>query len=106
MPETLMYFLISLIQQSAYLELIELVLYIGGSILGAVLAVLSVVSYRKTGLKKLLYATIAFSLFCLFLIYEGLEHFFFLDNLFTDIIIPLSGSAIVFFFFLSAIKKY
>jgi hypothetical protein len=34
-----------------------------------------------------------------------LEHFYSLDNAFTDIVIPLSGSAIILFFFLAVIKK-
>jgi polyferredoxin len=56
-------------------------------------------------MKKLQYAVIAFSLFCGFLIYENLEHFFSLDNPFTDIIIPSMGLAILVFFFTAVIKK-
>ena len=94
-----------LIQQMVINDLIEMLLYIAGSILSVVLVALSIFSYQKNGLKKLLYATIAFSLFCVFLIYEALEHFYSLDNPFTDIIIPLSGLAIILFFFLAVIKK-
>lgn len=96
---------IPLIQQVPILELVEMVLYIAGSILAAVLVGLSVFSYHKSGLKKLLYAGIAFLLFGIFLIYESLEHFYGLDNAFTDIVIPLSGVAIILFFFLAVIKK-
>jgi hypothetical protein len=96
---------IPLIQQVPILEVVEMLLYIAGAILAALLVGLSVFSYHKSGLKKLQYAAIAFSLFCIFLIYEGLEHFFSLDNAFTDIVIPLSGSAIILFFFLAVIKK-
>ena len=94
-----------LIQQLAFNELVEMLLYIAGSILSVVLVALSIFSYQKSGLKKLLYAAIAFSLFCAFLIYEGLEYFYSLDNPFTDIVIPLSGLAIILFFFLAVIKK-
>ena len=94
-----------LIQQLAFNELVEMLLYIAGSILSVFLVALSIFSYQKSGLKKLLYAAIAFSLFCAFLIYEGLEHFYSLDNTFTDIVIPLSGLAIILFFFLAVIKK-
>ena len=94
-----------LILQLAFNELVEMLLYIAGSIFSVVLVALSIFSYQKSGLKKLLYAAIAFSLFCAFLIYEGLEHFYSLDNLFTDIVIPLSGLAIILFFFLAVIKK-
>jgi hypothetical protein len=94
-----------LVQQIVLNDLVEMLLYIAGSILSGVLVALSIFSYQKSGLKKLLYAAIAFSLFCIFLIYEGLEHFYSLDNQFTDIVIPLSGLAIILFFFLAVIKK-
>jgi hypothetical protein len=96
---------IPLIQQVPILEIVEMLLYTAGAILSIFLVGLSVFSYRKSGLKKLQYAAIAFSLFCIFLIYEGFEHFYSLDNAFTDIVIPLSGSAIILFFFLAVIKK-
>jgi hypothetical protein len=41
----------------------------------------------------------------MFLIYEGLEHFYNLDNPFTDIVIPSSGLAIIVFFFMAVIKR-
>ena len=94
-----------LIHRINYSELIEMLLYIAGSILSLVLVLLSISSYKKSGLKKLMYAVIAFSLFCVFLIYENLEHVFSLDNAFTDIIIPLSGLVIILFFFFAAVKK-
>ena len=94
-----------LIHRINYSELIEMLLYIAGSILSLVLVLLSISSYKKSGLKKLMYAVIAFSLFCVFLIYEGLEHFYSLDYPFTDIVIPSSGLAIILFFFLAVIKK-
>jgi len=91
--------------QTQFVELLEMMLYIGGSILSVILVALSIYSYHKSGLQKLLYAAIAFLLFGVFLIYEGLEHFYSLDNAFTDIVIPLSGLAIILFFFLAVIKK-
>lgn len=96
---------IHLIQQVPIFEVVQMILYAAGSFLSAVLVGLSVYSYHKSGLKKPQYAAIAFSLFCIFLIYEGLEHFYSLDNAFTDIAIPLSGSAILLFFFLAVIRK-
>ena len=96
---------IPLIQQVPIFEVVQMLLYTAGSFLSAVLVGLSVYSYHKSGLKKLQYAAIAFSLFCIFLIYEGLEHFYSLENAFTDIAIPLSGSAIILFFFLAVIRK-
>ena len=100
-----MYFFSLLVQQMMFGEWLEMVLYVAGSILSLILVALSFISYRRSGLKKLLYAVIAFSLFFVFLFYEALEHFYSLDNVFTDIVIPLSGLAIVLFFFLAVIKK-
>ena len=94
-----------LIQQIPLYHLVEMLLYIAGSILSAILVALSIISYHKSGLKKLQYAIIAFVLFDMFLIYESLEHLYSLDNPFTDIVIPLSGLAIIFFFFLAIVKK-
>ena len=94
------------IQQIAFNDIVEMLLYVAGSIFSVVLVALSISAYRKSGLKKLQYAVVAFSLFGVFLIYENLERFFSLDNAFTDIIIPSSGLAIGLFFFLSVIKKY
>jgi hypothetical protein len=93
------------IHQILFSDIVEMLLYVAGSILSAVLIALSIIAYRKSGLKKLQYAIIAFSLFFVFLMYENLEHFFSLDNPFTDIIIPSSGLAIGIFFFLAVIKK-
>ena len=100
-----MHIFIPLIQLVDFNELVEMVLYVAGLILSVVLVALSIFSYRKSGLKKLVYAVIAFSLFGIFLLYEGLEHFYSLENPFTEIVIPLSGLAIILFFFLAVIKK-
>lgn len=100
-----MYIFIPPIQMVQFNELVEMMLYIAGSILAGVLVILSIFSYHRSGLKKLVYAIIAFSLFGAFLVYEGLEHFYSLENPFTEIVIPLSGLAIILFFFLAVIKK-
>ena len=95
-----------MIRQIAFSDIFETLAYIAGTILSAILVVLSIIAYRKNRLKKLQYAAaIAFSLFCVFLIYENLEHFFSLDNPFTDIIVPSSGLAIILFFFIAVIEK-
>lgn len=96
--------MLDLIQQIP-LEIVELLLYIAGSILSALLVALSIYSYYKTGLKKLIYAAIAFLLFGNFLVYESLEHFYGLDNAFTDLVVPIACLAVIFFFFLAVTKK-
>lgn len=94
-----------LIQQVSYPPILEYILYIAGSILATFLVALSIYSYYRSGLKKLIYAAIAFLLFGIFLIYESLEHFYGLDNVFTDLVIPIACLAIIFFFFLAVTKK-
>jgi hypothetical protein len=105
MSKIQMHILAPLIQQIPLYHLVAILLYLVGSILSVILVALSIISYKKSGLKKLVYATIAFLLFGLFLIYESLEDLFSLDNPFTDIVIPLSGLAIILFFFLAVVKK-
>jgi len=85
--------------------MIEIFLYIAGSVLSAVLIGLSISAYRKTGLNRLQYAVIAFILFLAFLIYENLEHLLLIDNPITDIIIPSTGLSIMVFFFMAVTKK-
>ena len=100
-----MHILAPLIQQMPLYHLVAILLYVAGSILSAFLVALSIISYKKSGLKKLLYATVAFLLFGIFLIYESLEDLYSLDNPFTDIVIPVSGLAIILLFFLAVVKK-
>jgi hypothetical protein len=100
-----MHFIEPLIQQIPISDVIEALLYTAGSILSTILIALSISAYRKSGMKKLQYAILAFSLFCAFLIYENLELIFRIDNPYTDIILPSMGLAILVFFFLAVIKK-
>ena len=86
-------------------DILEVFLYIIATLFAAFLIVLSVTSYIKTGLKKLKYAILAFSLFCGFLIYENLELIFKIDNPLTDIVIPGMALAILVLFFLAITKR-
>ena len=94
-----------LIQEIQLNDVIEMSLYAVGSVISALLTVLSISAYRTSGLKKLGYAVFAFALFCGFLIYEILERLLSLDNPYTDIIIPSSALAILILFFLAVVKK-
>jgi hypothetical protein len=94
-----------LIQEIQLNDVIEMSLYAVGSVISALLTVLSISAYRTSGLKKLGYAVFAFALFCGFLIYEILEQLLSLDNPYTDIIIPSSALAILILFFLAVVKK-
>ena len=86
-------------------DVIEIALYAGGSVISALLTVLSISAYRTSGLRKLGYAAFAFALFCGFLIYEISEQLLSLDNPYTDIIIPSFALAILILFFLAVVKK-
>jgi hypothetical protein len=70
------------------------------------LLALSISAYRKTGLKKIAYAIVAFALFAAYLFYEYLEGVFtFLRNTYTDIILPSMIFGVLVLFFLAIISK-
>ncbi|HKQ21111.1 MAG TPA: hypothetical protein VJS91_03645 [Nitrososphaeraceae archaeon] len=91
--------------ETPFLELIESILYIIGTIFAAILIALSISAYRNTRLRKLLYAIVAFLLFGIFLFYEFLEHSMSLENTFTEIVIPFMGLSILVLFFMAIVKK-
>ena len=91
--------------ETPFLELIESILYIIGTIFAAILIALSISAYRNTKLRKLLYAIIAFLLFAIFLFYEFLEHSMSLENTFTEIVIPFMGLSILVLFFMAIVNK-
>ena len=87
------------------LDLVESLLYVIGTIFAAILIALSISAYRSTHLRKLLYASLAFLLFGVFLFYEYLEHSIPLDNPFADIILPSMALSILVLFFLAIVNK-
>ena len=67
---------------------------------------LSISAYRKTGLKKIAYATVAFALFAAYLFYEYLEGVFkFLGEGYSDIILPSMIFGVLVLFFLAIVRK-
>jgi hypothetical protein len=91
--------------ETPFLELIESILYIIGTIFAAILIALSISAYRNTRLRKLFYAIVAFLLFGIFLFYEFLEHSMSLENTFTEIVIPFMGLSILVLFFMAIVNK-
>ena len=91
--------------ETPFLELIESILYIIGTIFAAILIALSISAYRNTKLRKLLYAIVAFLLFAIFLFYEFLEHSMSLENTFTEIVVPFMGLSILVLFFMAVVNK-
>ena len=71
------------------------------------LLAISISALRKTGLKKIAYASAAFALFAIQLFYEYLEENIFnmLDTPYTDIILSSMTLAILVLFFLVVVKK-
>lgn len=91
------------------IELIIIASTIGLSIL---LSILSISSYRKTKLKKMVYATSAFALFAVFSSYQYLEENILernaqetIDTPITDVTLPAIPLIILTLFFLALIKK-
>jgi hypothetical protein len=70
------------------------------------LLALSIFAYRKTGLKKIAYAMVAFALFTAYLFYEYLEGVFkFLGEGYSDIILPSMIFGVLVLFFLAIVRK-
>jgi hypothetical protein len=88
-------------------RLVETMIYAAGGILSAFLSVLSISTYRSTGLPKVKYAIGAFALLSAFLFYEYLEIQFEIvgDNPYTEIILPSLVLASIIFFFLAIVRK-
>jgi hypothetical protein len=88
-------------------RLVETMIYAAGGILSAFLSVLSISTYRSTGLPKVKYAIGAFALLSAFLFYEYLEIQFESvgDNPYTEIILPSLVLASIIFFFLAIVRK-
>jgi hypothetical protein len=59
--------------EEEWYESIESVILAATGILSLLLLALSILAYRRTGLKKIIFAAIAFSLFAIQLILEALE---------------------------------
>ncbi len=80
--------------------------------LSVLLSILSIASYRKTGLGKMVCATAAFALFAVFSSYQYLEENILegnaqetIDTPITDVTLPAIPLIILTLFFLSLIKK-
>jgi hypothetical protein len=91
------------------IELIVIACSIGLAIL---LSILSISSYKKTGLRKMLYATAAFALFAVFSSYQYLEENMLegnaqesIDSPITDVTLPAIPLIILTLFFLALLKK-
>ena len=70
------------------------------------LLALSILAYKRTGLKKVIFAAIAFSLFAVQLLLESIEETFLLGDLpIMDILSSSMTLAILILFFLAIVRK-
>lgn len=84
----------------------EAIIYVSSTVLSLLLLALSISAYRNTGIKKMAYAAAAFVLFAAYLFYEYLEGVFtFLENTYTDIILPSMIFGVLVLFFLAIVRK-
>lgn len=87
-------------------EKIETVILAVTGIFSLLLLALSISAYRKTGLKKIIYAGTAFALFGVQLLFESLEETFeVLDIGYGSVITSSMTLAILLLFFLAVVQK-
>jgi hypothetical protein len=95
-----------LLLQTQLSESIESVIQAASGILSILLLALSISAYRKTGLKRIIYAATAFALFAVQLLFDSLGDIFeILDTGYTSLITPSMTLAILVLFFLAIIQK-
>lgn len=93
------------------IDQIEIILIIATTGLSILLSALSVSAYRNSRLKKMIYATIAYSLFAIFSLSQFYEEFVMEGgnethpSLFTDFGIHSIPLAILVLFFIGIVKK-
>jgi hypothetical protein len=95
-----------LLLQTDLFENVETVILAITGIFSLLLLALSISAYRKTGLKKIIYAAAAFALFGVQLLFESLEETFeVLDTGYGSVITSSMTLAILVLFFLAIVQK-
>ena len=96
----------SLLLQVELIDTVEGVIFLSSTVLSLLLLALSISAYRNTGIKKIIYAIAAFALFAAYLFYEYLEGVFnFLENTYSDVILPSMIFGVLVLFFLAIVRK-
>jgi hypothetical protein len=93
--------------EEEWYESIESVILAATGVFSLLLLALSILAYRRTGLKKIIFAAIAFSLFAIQLILESLEESFGIleEPPVGDILSSSMTLAILVLFFLAIVRK-
>jgi hypothetical protein len=92
--------------QTDIFENIETIIVAVTGIFSLLLLALSISAYRKTGLKRIIYAAIAFAMFGIQLLFESLEDTFeALDTGYGSVITSSLTLAILVLFFLAIVQR-
>lgn len=95
-----------LLLQTDLFENVETIIIAVTGIFSLLLLALSISAYRKTGLKKIIYAAAAFALFGIQLLFESIEEIFeVLDTGYGSVITSSMTLAILILFFLAIVQK-
>jgi hypothetical protein len=96
-----------LFKEEGWYDSIESIILVATGIFSLLLLALSILAYRRTGLKKIIFAAIAFSLFAIQLILEALEESFAVleEPPIGDILSSSLTLAILVLFFLAIVRK-
>jgi len=95
-----------LILQTDIFENIETIIVAITGIFSLLLLALSISAYRKTGLKRIIYAAMAFALFGIQLLFESLEDTIeVLDTGYGSVVTSSMTLAILVLFFLAIVQK-
>lgn len=100
-------FLQSGLSEEGWYDNLESVILAATGIFSLLLLALSILAYRRTGLRKIIFAAIAFSLFAIQLILGSLEETFGIleESPIGDILIASMTLAILVMFFLAIVKR-
>jgi hypothetical protein len=95
------------LSEGGWYENLESIILAAIGIFSLLLLALSILAYRRTGLKKIIYAAIAFSLFAIQLILGSLEEAigFLEEPPIGDILISSMTLAILILFFMAIVRK-
>jgi hypothetical protein len=95
-----------LLLQTDLFENVETIIIAVTGIFSLLLVALSISAYRRTGLKKVIYAATAFALFGIQLLFEPVEETFeVLDTGYGSVITSSMTLAILILFFLAIVQK-
>jgi hypothetical protein len=100
-------FILAYILQIHLFEYLEGFVYFISGIFASILLALSIYAYRKRGIKKILYAVLAFAFFTSYLFFEAFENFYptILETSYTDIAVASITTLVLVLFFLAIVKK-